>query len=176
MTFNLSEATDQLRRTPLVLEALVGPLPESWLHATEGPGTWSPIRVLRHLSWCEIDDWIPRARLILEHQDRVAFSPFDRDGGEARYEGWTGVAMLDEFARLRAANLQTLDDWQMGDQHMDLPGTHPQFGPVTMRQLLSTWVCHDFAHMTQISRTLARQYRDAVGPWREFLSVLKAEG
>lgn len=176
MTLTLAETKHQLARTPGMLCGLVGALPDPWLEVTEGPGTWSPIRVLRHMSWCEIDDWIPRARLILEHQDRVAFTPFDRDGGEARYAGWTGAAMLDEFARLRAANLQTLDDLQVGDRHMDLPGTHPQLGPVTMRQLLSTWVCHDFAHMTQISRTLARQYRDAVGPWREFLSVLKAEG
>ena len=136
MTLTLAETKHQLARTPGMLRGLVGALPGAWMEVTEGPGTWSPIRVLRHLSWCEIDDWIPRARLILEHQDRVAFTPFDRDGGEARYAGWTGSAMLDEFARSRAANLQTLDDLQIGDEHMDLPGTHPQLGPVTMRQLL----------------------------------------
>jgi len=143
------------------------------MEVTEGPGTWSPIQVLRHLAWCEVDDWLPRARLILEHQDRVAFSPFDRDGGETRYPGWTASAMLDEFSRLRALNLRTLDELHLGEEHMSLPGLHPQLGRVTMGQLLATWVSHDFAHLTQISRTLARQYRDEVGPWREFMSVLK---
>lgn len=174
MTLTLGKAKSQLARAPGMLRGLVGALPDEWMVVTEGPGTWSPIQVLRHLAWCEIDDWLPRARLILEHQDRVAFSPFDREGGETRYAGWTASAMLDEFSRLRALNLRTLDELQLGEEHMSLPGLHPQLGRVTMGQLLATWVSHDFAHLTQISRTLARQYRDEVGPWREFMSVLKS--
>jgi len=174
MTFNLAEAKAQLRRTPMVLRTLVEPLPESWLHATEGPGTWSPMHVLRHLAWGEVDDWIPRALLILDLQDRLAFTPFDREGGEAKYAGWPAGALLDEFGRLRAANLQTLDE-KLGPEHLELPGLHPGLGRVTMSQLLATWVAHDLSHCTQITRTLARQYRDAVGPWREYMSLLKSE-
>jgi len=176
MTFNLLEAKDQLRRTPLVLEALVGPLPESWLHATEGPGTWSTLQVLRHLAWGEVDDWIPRARLILEQHDRVPFTPFDREAGEGRYAGWSAGALLDEFSRLRTTNLEILDGMHLTVDDLALPGLHPALGRVTLSQLLSTWVAHDLGHLTQITRTLTRQYRDAVGPWREFMSLLKAEG
>ncbi|MBK5297042.1 MAG: DinB family protein [Vicinamibacteria bacterium] len=175
MTFNLQDAKGQLSRAPLVLQALVEPLPESWLHATEGPGTWPPIQVLRHLVWGEVDDWIPRARLILAHQDRVAFTPFDREAGEGRYAGWPAGVLVDEFGRLRAANLETLEGMNLGGEHLALQGLHPSLGRVTMSQLLATWVAHDLVHLTQITRTLARQYTDAVGPWREFMSVLKAE-
>lgn len=90
MTFHLGDATGQLSRTPALLRALVEPLPESWLHVTEGPGTWSPVHVLRHLVWCDVDEWIPRARLILQHQDRVAFTPFDPEVGDANYAGLDG--------------------------------------------------------------------------------------
>jgi DinB superfamily len=176
MRFDLAEARAQLERTPDLIRALVEPLPESWLHATEGPGTWSPLQVVRHLAWGEVDDWIPRARLILEHQDRVAFAPFDRLAGEVKYSGWPAVALLDEFSRLRADNLRTLDEMALGVEHLALPGLHPGLGKVTMAQLLATWVAHDLSHLTQITRTLARQYRVEVGPWIEFLRVLKAEG
>lgn len=176
MTFDLAEATAQLSRTPSLLRALVEPLPERWLHATEGPGTWSPIQVVRHLVWGEVDDWIPRARLILEHQDRLAFTPFDREAGEATYTSWPVGTLLEEFARLRTSNLRALDEMGLGADHLALPGLHPTFGRVTMSQLLATWAAHDLVHLTQITRTLARQYREAVGPWREFMRVLKTEG
>lgn len=175
MTFDLADATALLRHTPGVLRALVEPLPQPWLHVTEGPGTWSPVQVLRHVVWGEVDDWIPRARLILEQRDRVAFSPFDREGGETIYAGWTAVALLDEFGRLRADNVQALEAMALGPEQLALAGLHPSLGHVTMAQLLATWVAHDLAHVTQITRTLARQYRQAVGPWRQFLSVLKTD-
>ena len=175
MTFSLPDARGHLERAPDRLRALVGPLPEPWLHVTEGPGTWSPIQVVRHLIWCEVDDWIPRARLILEHQGRVPFSPFDREGGESRYGGWTAAALLDEFARLRAENLGTLDGFALDEGTLALPGEHPALGAVTLQQLLSTWVAHDYVHFTQIARTLARQYREEVGPWREFMTLMRED-
>jgi hypothetical protein len=174
MRFDFSEARDRLGAAPGILRALVTPLPDGWLHANEGPGTWSPIQVVRHLMWCEIDDWIPRARLILEHGERAAFSPFDREGGETRFGGLPIGDLLDEFARLRTENLRTLDGFALDAGRLALQGRHPQLGTVTMEQLLATWVAHDFVHFTQISRTLARQYREAVGPWREFMGVMKA--
>lgn len=172
MTFDLTEATAQLSRTPAVLRALVEPLPEPWLHVTEGPGTWSPIQVVRHLTWGEEDDWIPRARLILEQQDRAPFVPFDREAGEARYADLNIRVLLDEFSRLRTANLRELRKMNLGAEHLALPGLHPTLGTVTLAQLLATWVAHDLSHLTQISRTLGRQYREAVGPWHQFMRIL----
>lgn len=174
MRFDLTEARDRLAAAPDVLRALVGGLPDAWLHGTEGPGTWSPIQVVRHLMWCEIDDWIPRARLILEQGDRAAFTPFDREGGETRFAGVPIGDLLDQFGRLRAENLRTLDGFGLDARRLALTGRHPQLGAVTMEQLLATWVAHDHVHYTQITRTLARQYREAVGPWREFMGVMKA--
>ena len=173
MEFSLSEARGHLARAPQVLRSLVDGLPAAWLASNEGPDTWSPMQVVRHLIWCEIDDWIPRARMVLEHQDRMGFTPFDREGGESRYGTWTIEALLDEFARLRADNLRTLDGFALDESKLALPGQHPALGAVTLRQLLATWVAHDYVHVTQISRTLARQYREAVGPWREFMSVMR---
>lgn len=174
MRFDIIEARGRLAAAPQVLRALVGGLPDPWLLGTEGPGTWSPIQVVRHLTWCEIDDWIPRARLIVEQGDRVAFAPFDREGGEQRFAGVPIGDLLDEFGRLRAENLRTLDGFALDADRLALTGRHPQLGAVTMEQLLATWVAHDFVHYTQITRTLARQYREAVGPWREFMGVMKA--
>lgn len=173
MDFNLHDARLHLSRAPQVLRTLVEPLPEPWLTSNEGPDTWSPIQVVRHLIWCEVDDWIPRARMILEHGTSQAFNQFDREGGESRYRDLTVPALLDEFERLRAENLRTLDGFGLDNPKLALPGRHPALGSVTLGQLLATWVAHDYVHFTQISRTLARQYRDAVGPWKQFMGVMK---
>lgn len=173
MDFYLGDARAHLARAPRVLRVLVEPLQGPWLTNNEGPDTWSPIQVVRHLIWCEVDDWIPRARMILEYGETQTFNPFDREGGESRYGQLTSDALLDEFDRLRAANLNTLDSFRLDVTKLALPGRHPALGAVTLAQLLATWVAHDYVHFTQISRTLARQYREAVGPWKQFMSVMK---
>jgi hypothetical protein len=173
MEFTLQDARLHLSRAPRVLRTLVEPLSGPWLTNDEGPDTWSPISVVRHLIWCEVDDWVPRARLILEHGDARAFTPFDREGGESRYGDLTVAALLDEFERLRARNVDTLDGFGLDTAKLELHGKHPVLGAVTLGQLLATWVAHDYVHFTQISRTLARQYRQAVGPWRQFMGVMK---
>lgn len=173
MTFDLDDARVHLRRTPQTLRALLEPLPAAWLTANEGPETWSPVQVLRHLIWCEVDDWIPRAQRIAQHGTALAFSPFDREGGEPRYAGLSVPELLSEFARLRTANVKALDDLGLTSADLSRVGTHPELGPVTMGQLLATWVAHDLSHVVQISRTLAAQYREAVGPWRQYLRVLQ---
>lgn len=175
MDFDLGAARAQLARTPMMLDALAGQLPDAWLQATDGPGTWSPAQVLRHLIWCEVDDWIPRARIILEHGAAVPFRPFDREGGEPRYARLTVSQLLGEFARLRAENLRTLDSFELDAEKLRLEGLHPELGRVTLDQLLSTWVAHDLSHLTQITRTLARQFRHAVGPWRQYMRVLQTD-
>ena len=169
--FPLSELRPVLAATPATVDALLRPLPATLLDVTEGPGTWSPRQVLAHLAWGEVDDWIPRVRRVLA-QTGEPFTPFDREAGFARYDGWAIGRLLDEFRRLRAESLASLDALALTPAALTLPGRHPEFGPVTLEQLLATWVTHDFGHLTQIARVLARHHGQWVGPWRKYFSVL----
>jgi hypothetical protein len=174
MDFDLDDGLAVLERTPRVLRALLVGLPGVWTRQNEGPETWSPREVLGHLIEGERDDWIPRARIILAQGPSTAFTPFDRVG----FRRWmtaadTTEALVDTFGRLRGEGVETLRGWRLTADQLDLTGIHPQFGVVTLRQHLSTWVAHDLGHLVQIARTMARQYRDAVGPWRAYLSALR---
>jgi len=171
--YSFSESRSLLESTPAVLRALLAPLPDRLLRATEGPGTWSPIDVLAHLAWGEVDDWLPRVRIILEHGADRPFTPFDREAGFAKYRGWSAGALLDEFARLRAESLASFDALGIEPGRLRLEGRHPELGRVTLEQLLATWVTHDLAHLAQIARVLARHHGQFVGPWRAFFSLLK---
>jgi hypothetical protein len=110
--------------------------------------------------------------VILAQGANRTFTPFDRLAQFRESEGKSLAELLDEFVKLRAENLVTLVGWQLTEAQLDLEGLHPVFGPVTLRQLLSTWVAHDLGHVAQIARVMAKQYRDAVGPWRAYLPVL----
>jgi hypothetical protein len=171
--FDLSETMELLARTPPVLEALLGMRADGWLHADEGPDTWSPIGVLGHMVHGEETDWIPRARIILEEGGARPFEPFDRLAHLERFRGWGIDALLRRFAQLREQNLGTLAAWRLSEEQLELPGRHPTLGPVTLRQLLATWAVHDMSHLAQISRVMAKRYAAEVGPWAEFLSVLR---
>jgi hypothetical protein len=172
--FVLDEALGMLARTPATLDALLRGLPDPWLAAHEGGETWSPFDVVGHLIHGEQTDWVPRAKIILAHGDTRVFERFDRlaQFGSARQ---TQEQRLDEFARLRQRNLDELRGLGLSPQDLDRPGRHPELGPVTLRQLLATWVAHDFDHVVQISRVLARQYSDEVGPWRAYLRVISGQ-
>ena len=172
MEFDLAHGIAVLERTPRTLHAMLAGLPESWTGATEGPDTWSPYDVVGHLVHGERTDWIPRARIILAQGPERRFTPFDRFAQFRESQGKPLADLLDEFARLRAESLATLGDWRLTDAQLALQGEHPEFGPVTLRQLLATWVAHDLGHVTQIARVMAKQYRDAVGPWRAYLSIM----
>ncbi len=172
MDFDLTTGVAVLERTPQTLRALLGGLPDAWTEATEGPGTWSPYVVVGHLIHGERADWIARARIILAQGAERRFAPFDREAQFRESAGRSLDALLREFATLRAENLATLRAWRLTDAQLALDGEHPAFGAVTLRQLLATWVAHDLSHLTQIARTMATQYRDAVGPWRAYLSVM----
>ena len=161
-----------LRQTPLTVSALLDGLPEDLLGANEGPDTFSPRDVLGHLVFGEETDWVPRIRIILEHGPRRPFTPFDRTGFRAAYAGVGTAELLDRFASLRGSNLAFVRDLRLTPEKLALPGTHPELGAVTLGQLLSTWAVHDLGHVTQISRVLAKQYRDEVGPWRAYLTIL----
>jgi hypothetical protein len=170
--FVLEEAVAILSRTPATLDTLLRSLPQGWIAANEGGETWSPFDVVGHLIHGERTDWVQRARIILEHGEARAFDAFDRFAQFAMSEGRTLASLLDEFATLRRDNLRELATLGLSDADLDRRGRHPQLGIVTLRQLLATWVAHDLDHVVQISRVLARQYAEEVGPWRSYLRII----
>jgi hypothetical protein len=172
MHFQLTDALAVLERTPGALRALLGGLPEAWTLPNEGPETFSAFDNVGHLIHGERTDWIPRARIILAQGESRTFEPYDRFAQYRESRGKTLAQLLDEFARLRAENLATLRGWRLGERELALEGEHPELGTVTLRQLLATWVAHDLGHIAQTSRVMAKQYREAVGPWRAYLPVL----
>lgn len=174
--FALPEAVALLARTPRVLDAWLGGLPNDWLHVTEGASTWSPFDVLGHLIHGEETDWIPRARIILGDAQDKTFPPFERTAMFDASRGKSTDELLARFAELRAASLRELDGWNLREADLDREGRHPAFGAVTLRQLLATWTAHDLGHLAQIARVMAKRYRDEVGPWREYLSIMEWKG
>ena len=172
MDVHLEDTTAFLARTPAVLSGLLCGMPQPWLDCREGPKTFSPLDVLGHLIYGEQVDWIPRIRIILEQGEARPFDPFDRVGFEDLIAGKTIEELLNTFAALRQASLQQLSALKLEPTMLSRTGTHPALGQVTLGQLLAAWVVHDLGHLAQIERVLARQYRDAVGPWREYLPIL----
>ena len=172
LSFSMDDAAAILARTPATLDALLRDLPDTWIEANEGDGTWSPFDVVGHLIHGERTDWMPRARLILEHGEARPFETFDRFAQFAASRGRSLAALLDEFASLRRQNLESLHALKLTGADLDRRGRHPELGVVTLRQLLATWVAHDLDHVVQISRALARQYADEVGPWRAYLRII----
>jgi hypothetical protein len=172
MEFELATGIAVLERTPHALRAMLSGLEPVWTDATEGPETWSPYIIVGHMIHGERADWITRAHLIRAQGANRRFEPFDRLAQFRESQGKSLATLLDEFSELRAASLATLAGWQLTDAQLALTAEHPAFGEVSMRQLLSTWVAHDLGHIAQVARVMARQYRDAVGPWRAYLPVM----
>ncbi|HLQ24185.1 MAG TPA: DinB family protein [Gemmatimonadales bacterium] len=172
MNFDLADAIGLLRRTPPVLRALVSDLPDAWLRSTEGSDTWSPFDVLGHLIDGEETDWIPRARIILARGPNPAFEPFDRFRHQRLNRETPVAALLERFAALRSENVSVLAGFRLTPRELALEGIHPELGRVTLRELLATWVAHDLGHIGQMVRVMAKQYGEAVGPWRRYLPVL----
>lgn len=172
MEFNLDRTIEILERTPDALRGLLSGLPEAWTSPNEGPDTFSAFDNVGHLIHGERTDWIPRARIILAQGADRRFEPYDRFAQKRDSQGKSLADLLDEFARLRVENVAILREWRLTDAQLNLQGEHPELGAVTLRQLLATWTAHDLGHVAQIARVLAKQYRDAVGPWRAYLPVL----
>ena len=172
MNFDLSSGIAVLERTPATLRAMLAGLPDSWIRGTEGPDTWSPYDVVGHLIHGERTDWMARLDIILAQGPRRRFEPFDRFAQFRESQGRTLESLLDEFAELRTANLARLREREITPEQFALEGEHPDFGPVTLHHLLSTWVAHDLGHIAQVARVMARQYREDVGPWRRYLPVM----
>ena len=174
MEFRFEEALPVLRRTPATLRALLLNLPACWTDAVEGPDTWSPFDVVGHLIHGERSDWMPRVEHILQHGETVTFPRFEREAMFVESKGQSLPELLDTFADLRAESLAHLSALGLTDADLDRRGTHPEFGSVTMGQLLATWTAHDLGHLAQVTRVMARQYTETVGPWRAYLSLLRS--
>ena len=172
MEFQLDQAKEILRRTPATLNALLSDLPNDWVLSNEGPETWSPYDVIGHLIEGEETDWIPRARIILEQGEARPFDKFDRFAMFEKSQGKSLLELLARFEQLRGESLRQLDELKLTPELLQKRGTHPALGVVTLSQLLSAWVVHDLGHIRQIVRVMAKQYRDAIGPWTEYLTIV----
>ncbi len=173
MTFSLNRSIEVLERTPHALAVMLDGISDEWILNNEGPDTWSPYEVIGHLIHGEKTDWIPRMEIILSEDPDKRFAPFDRFA----MMGSTGKrsirVLLDEFKALRKTNIDILRSRKLSDTDLMKTGIHPEFGKVTLRQLIATWVAHDLGHIVQTSRVMAKQYKTEVGPWIEYLRVLK---
>ena len=174
--FNLADVVAVLTRTPATLTAFLRGMPDIWVKSNEGADTWSAFDIVGHLIVGERTDWMPRVRIILENGEARTFDLFDRTAQFKESRGKSLEQLLDEFARLRAENLAALQALNPQPQDFARRGKHPAFGSVTLAQLLATWAAHDLTHLHQMSRVMAHQYRDAVGPWTACLGVYQCNG
>jgi DinB superfamily len=173
---HLQDSISLLARTPAAFDALLRDLPETWTLRNEGENTWTAFDVVGHLIHGERTDWMPRARMILQFGDTRAFEPFDRWAQAQASQGKSLPQLLDEFARLRSENLASLRALNLRPEDLHLQGRHLSLGVVTLSQLLATWAAHDLTHLHQLSRIMAHQYREAVGPWSAYLGVMHCDG
>lgn len=176
MAFDLQETITLLSHTPATLSGLLRDLPQTWTLRNEGNETWSPFDIVGHLIHGERTDWMARVRIILQHGESRPFDPFDRLAQERESRGKSLGELLDEFARLRSENLEALRAMSLQPGDFARRGRHSELGAVTLAQLLATWAVHDMTHLHQLSRVIAYQYRDVVGPWSAYLGVLHCQG
>jgi hypothetical protein len=174
--FSLAEAMAVLTRTPGTLDALLRGLPNGWVRCNEGENTWNAFDILGHLVFAERTDWMPRVGIMLENGEARTFDPFDRFAQLKESQDKSLEQLLDDFARLRKENLAALRALNLQHQDLTRRGMHPALGVVSLSELLATWVVHDLTHVHQLSRVMAHQYRDAVGPWSAYLGVLRCTG
>jgi hypothetical protein len=172
MKFTIQKSIEILEKTPFVLNSLLADLSEDWIMNNEGPETFSPYDVIGHLIHGERTDWKIRAKLILETGTTVPFSPYDRFAQFEESKGKTLQQLLDEFEIIRKENMLWLKTLNLTETDLDKKGTHPNLGEVTLRNLLATWVVHDLTHIAQITRVMAKQYKEEIGPWKEFFRIL----
>ncbi len=176
MEHNLSDTISLLARTPVALNSLLRDLPETWTLRNEGDNTWTAYDVIGHLIYCERTDWMPRVKIVLQFGESQSFKPFDREARPEELRNKSLPTLLDEFARVRSENLNELRALNLRPEQLAFRGTHPSLGVVTLSQLLATWAVHDLTHLHQLSRIMAHQFRDTVGPWSNYLGVLHCAG
>ena len=173
MDFSLPKSLQILERTPDVLYSMLHDLSVDWTTNNEGEGTWSVFDIVGHLIHGEKTDWVVRAKIILSDGSNKSFEPFDRFAQYETSKGKTLEQLLAVFQQARRANLEMVRGWNLTEADLHKTGIHPTFGEVTLRQLLATWVAHDLNHIAQMARVMAKQYKEEVGPWIDFLGILK---
>lgn len=173
MNFKLEQAVELLAKTPVVLKSLLRDLSDAWVIENDDPDKWGPFDVVGHLIHGEETDWMARAEIILAQGENPEFEPFDRFAQFEKSEEKSLAELLDTFETLRRRNLESLQAMNITPEKLRLKGIHPAFGEVTLEQLLATWTVHDLTHIRQITIFLAQKYTEAVGPWKEYLSILK---
>ena len=175
ISFDIDEAISILESTPKVLSALLSGLSEEWLFNNEGGSTWSPHQVLGHLVYGEETDWLPRTKIILEFDATKEFDAYDRFAQERLYTDKSPEELLDLFAKKREQNLEELKGMNLSSDDLMRKGKHPEFGEITLKEMLSAWVVHDLGHMVQINRTLAKNLKEEIGPWAKYLTVVRSK-
>lgn len=173
MEYKVEQAVEILRNTPTVLRTMLHDVSDVWAYSNYGPATWSPFDIVGHLIHGERTDWVPRAKIILEHGEATPFEPFDRYAQLETNKGKTIGDLLDEFESVRAENIETLFAMRLTDDQLARRGTHPALGSATLRELLAMWAVHDLNHIAQMAKAMAFQYRDQVGPWLAYASILR---
>ncbi|MGR3762918.1 DinB family protein [Rossellomorea sp. NS-SX7] len=174
MNFELNQAIEILENTPKTLQSLLMGLSADWLECHEGEGTWNAIEVVEHLIEGEKQNWIPRLKMIFHEGESTVFPVFDRFSHLAEDEGMSLEDKLAEFAALRSGNVRELKELVVEQRHsLDKTGMHPAFGKVSAQELISTWAVHDLTHLSQIVRVFSNRYKEDVGPWKEYLGILR---
>lgn len=173
MNFELNKSIEILKTTPYVLKSLLTNLSNEWINSNEGKDTWSCYDIVGHLIHGEKTDWITRSKIILDNDSNKKFSPFDRFAQFENSKGKNLNQLLEEFELLRMNNISKLKSFNISNKDLHLEGIHPEFGVINLKQLLATWVAHDLSHLSQISRVLAFQYKNEVGPWTAYLGIYK---
>ncbi len=174
IAFDLEEAISFLGRTPKVLMTQLSGLSEKWASSNEGEKTWNSYQVLGHLVYGEDTDWIPRTKIILEYGLEKEFVPFDRFAQDQLYKDKSIDELLDLFAAKRAANLETLRSLHLTNKDLERKGNHPEFGEITLREMLAAWTVHDMGHVVQLNRILAKGYKEEIGPWKKYLTIVRS--
>ncbi len=172
MKYSHEESYLILERTPLVLKALLSNLSAEWIMSNEGPETFSPYDVIGHLIEGEKTDWAVRAKIILTFGLSKPFEPWDRFAQYENSKPKTLDELLDEFETVRKENMTWFRSLHLSEDDLNKKGMHPVLGEVTLRNLLSTWVVHDLTHIAQVTRVMAKQYKEEMGPWPEFFRIL----
>ena len=173
MAFDLNKSLAMLERTPEVLKTLLEGLPEDWTSANEGGQSWSPFIIVGHLLHGEKTDWLTRTKIILSDTEDKTFPPFDRLAQIKDNQGRKLSDLLEEFGQRRRANLEEIKKLNITEDMLDKTGVHPAFGEVSLGSLLTTWMTHDLNHLYQITRVLAKQFKEESGPWVEYLRILR---
>lgn len=172
MSFSIPKTIAILERTPNVLSSMLQNLPTELVSCNEGPETWSAFDVIGHLIQGEKADWMIRTKIIISDKTDKSFEAFDRFAQFKTSQKKSINDLILEFASLRKANLKELKSLGISENDLKKTGNHPAFGAVSLRQVLACWAAHDLSHIAQISRVMAKHYKEDIGPFVQYLRIM----